>query len=159
MRGQGIRNLWTDVFLMKRLLKYSINGCWSPASSRCFSVNPMTYLLYYLLTEYYIWAFKCTFSTGIIGKFPGSFVLANCWKWIRWKQPKKILLLFFPAPPIRCKCCSMLTISLVMCKAEPIPVFSSSDVEAKEVLTSKGKKKKCRHFFWQAIWYVRPLLF
>lgn len=54
-------------------------------------------------------------------------------------------------------CYSMLTILPVICEAEPNSVFSSSDIEAKEVLTNRGKKKKMAPFFWQA--NVGPSLF
>lgn len=41
------------------VLKCSINGYWSPTTSRCLSVNPIPYLPYYLLTKCSLCAFTC----------------------------------------------------------------------------------------------------
>lgn len=77
----------------KKIFNILYHDCWSLTNSRCLSVNSVTYLLYYLLTEYRICALKCNFSAGFWGKFIGSLVLVECpihWqKWIKifFKKP------------------------------------------------------------------------
>lgn len=89
-----------------------------------------------------------TFKTRIIGKFHLCWLTALYIAETELKV-KKIIFLFFSTSLhkiIRSKCCSMLTVVLVMCEAKPNSVFSFSDVESKEGLT-QGWKKKVDTFF------------
>jgi len=68
-------------------------------------------------------------------------VLANCLYIFENELKKKkgrVIFLSFPDPLIRYKCYRVLMILLVMCEAEPNSAFSGSDVESKEVLTSRS---------------------
>lgn len=151
MRGQEILNLWTDVFWNVPLMA---TGVQLLLLDVFLLIQYLICHIIYLLNVPYV-HLHVTFTTRIIGKFSGSFVLYDCpiycWKWVKVQKEKRIIFLFFPTPLIRSKCCSMLTILLVMFEADPNSVFSSSDVESKEMLTSRGKKKKKNvgTFFWQ----------
>lgn len=148
MRGQEILNLWTDVFWNVPLMATGVQLLLDVFLLIQYLICHIIYLLNVPYVHLHV-----TFTTRIIGKFSGSFVLYDCpiycWKWVKVQKEKRIIFLFFPTPLIRSKCCSMLTILLVMFEADPNSVLSSSDVESKEMLTSRGKKKKkCWHFFF-----------